>query len=67
MLGIRPDIFSHTSNHFELMLSLCEKMMSEGNAFVDDTEGELMKQQRSERFNSVHRDNGMFLTSFMCG
>lgn len=59
MLGITYDIFSHTSDHFDLMLTLCDKMIKEGNAFADDTDGEAMKQQRSERVNSKNRDNGM--------
>lgn len=57
MLGIKPDIFSFTSNHFERMLQLCEKLIKDGNAFVDDTEGETMKLERAERKNSKHRDN----------
>ena len=61
MLGIKYDIFSHTSNHFPLMLELCTKMIKEGNAFVDDTDGETMKQERSERVNSKNRDNGIIL------
>ena len=57
MLGIKPDIFSYTSNHFERMLEFCEKLIRDGNAFVDDTDGETMKQERSERKNSKHRNN----------
>lgn len=58
MLGIKPDIFSYTSQHFDKMLELCDKLIREGNAFVDDTDGELMKQERSERKESKHRNNG---------
>ncbi|XP_067942560.1 bifunctional glutamate/proline--tRNA ligase-like [Watersipora subatra] len=57
LLGITYDIFSHTSDHFELMLSMCEGLIKEGHAFVDDTDGDTMKQQRSERINSRNRDN----------
>ena len=46
LLGLKPDIFSHTSDHFELLLTYAEKMLRDGTAYVDDTEPEVMKQQR---------------------
>lgn len=61
MLGVTFDIMSYTSNHFELMLTLCEQMIKEGKAFVDDTDGETMKQERSDRVISKHRDNGKMI------
>uniref|UniRef100_A0A6P7FFN4 Bifunctional glutamate/proline--tRNA ligase n=1 Tax=Diabrotica virgifera virgifera TaxID=50390 RepID=A0A6P7FFN4_DIAVI len=57
MLQIKPDIFTYTSDYFELMLELCEKMMKEGNAYVDDTEPEEMKTQREQKIESVNRNN----------
>lgn len=57
MLEIKPDQFTHTSNYFDLMLELCEKMIKESKAYVDDTEAELMKQQREQKIESANRTN----------
>lgn len=58
MLQIKPDQFTHTSNYFDLMLEYCEKLIKEGKAYVDDTEPEIMKQEREQRKESVNRNNG---------
>lgn len=57
LLEIKPDLFTHTSNYFDLMIEYCEKMMKEGKAYVDDTEPEQMKKDREQRIESVHRNN----------
>ena len=57
MLEIKPDHFSHTSDHFELILSYAEKMISNGLAYCDDTPGDLMKELREKRTKSENRDN----------
>jgi bifunctional glutamyl/prolyl-tRNA synthetase len=57
MLEIKPDLFTFTSDYFELMLEYCEKMLKEGKAYVDDTEPELMKQEREQRLESKNRQN----------
>lgn len=57
MLEIKPDLFTHTSQYFDLMLELCEKLIKEGNAYVDDTDAELMKQQREQKIESANRTN----------
>lgn len=73
LLEIKPDMFTHTSQYFDLMLEYCEKMLKEGKAYVDDTEPEQMKKDREQRIESVHRSNCeywifdifyMFLLSF---
>ena len=51
MLDIKPDMFTHTSQYFDLMLSYCEKLIKEGKAYVDDTEAELMKTQREQKID----------------
>lgn len=60
MLGIKYDMFSHTSDHFDRLIELCEKMIQLGKAYVDDTDPELMKKEREERKNSKNRDNSKF-------
>ena len=57
MLGVKPDVFSHTSNHFDLMLDFCEKMLQDGKAYCDNTDPETMKKEREERKESRHRNN----------
>ena len=59
MLGIKYDIFSHTSDHFDKIMDLCEKMIREGKAYCDDTEPETMKKEREERKDSKNRNNSM--------
>lgn len=64
MLEIKPDLFTHTSQYFDLMLELCEKLIKEGKAYVDDTEAELMKQQREQKIESANRTNCKVLFLF---
>lgn len=59
MLEIKPDMFTHTSQYFDLMLQYCEKLMKEDKAYVDDTEAELMKTQREQKIESTNRNNSV--------
>lgn len=60
MLEIKPDQFTHTSSYFDLMLEMCEKLMKEGKAYVDDTEPEQMKVEREQRTESKNRSNSEY-------
>lgn len=59
MLGITWDHFSRTSDHFETLLSLCERMIKEGKAYVDDTDPEEMKKEREAKIESKNRSNSV--------
>ncbi|ESO85454.1 hypothetical protein LOTGIDRAFT_154947 [Lottia gigantea] len=59
LLGIKYDKFSHTSDHFDSLLQYCEEMIKKKKAYVDDTEPEVMKQEREERIDSKHRSNSV--------
>ncbi|CAH0728210.1 unnamed protein product, partial [Brenthis ino] len=59
MLEIKPDMFTHTSQYFDLMLQLCEKLIKEGKAFVDDTPAEQMKAEREQKEESKNRNNSV--------
>lgn len=59
MLEIKPDMFTHTSQYFDLMLELCEKLIKEGKAFVDDTPAEQMKNEREQKIESKNRNNSV--------
>jgi bifunctional glutamyl/prolyl-tRNA synthetase len=58
LLSIKPDKYTHSSDHFDELLKLCTKLISEGKAYVDDTEPETMKEQREKRVESANRQNG---------
>ncbi|CAH8571844.1 unnamed protein product [Dicrocoelium dendriticum] len=58
-LGVRWDVRSHTSDHFDLILRLCEQLIQNGKAYVDDTDGETMKIERENRKPSVRRNNSV--------
>ena len=57
MLGLKPDVFTFTSDHFERILGLCQKMIELEKAYVDDTDAETMKKEREERVESAARSN----------
>lgn len=57
MLGVSYDMFSHTSDHFELIGRYCEQLIRDGKAYCDDTEGETMKKEREQRQRSANWDN----------
>lgn len=57
LLGLKPDMYSYTSDHFETLQSLCERMIRERKAFADDTDPDTMKKEREERTDSKNRNN----------
>ncbi|CAG9536379.1 unnamed protein product [Cercopithifilaria johnstoni] len=57
MLQVKPDRWTHTSDYFDLILEMCERLLQEGKAYVDDTDGELMRKEREERKESRCRNN----------
>lgn len=64
LLQIKPDVFTHTSNYFDLMLDYCVQLIKEGKAYVDDTPPEQMKLEREQRVESANRSNCECLTIF---
>ena len=57
MLEIKPDIFSYTSDFFGEILKYGSKLIQDGNAYVDNTPAEVMKQERESRTASKCREN----------
>ncbi|XP_030371393.1 bifunctional glutamate/proline--tRNA ligase [Scaptodrosophila lebanonensis] len=57
LLKIKPDLFTHTSNYFDLMLDYCVQLLKESKAYVDDTPPEQMKLEREQRVESPNRTN----------
>lgn len=60
MLRVKPDVFTHTSDHFDTIMSFAEKMIREGKAYADDTPADKMKEEREQRVKSINRDNCEF-------
>ncbi|CAH1261365.1 EPRS [Branchiostoma lanceolatum] len=59
MLDIKPDIFTHTSDHFDRIQGYAEKLIRDGLAYVDDTNPEVMKQEREQKVDSKNRGNAV--------
>ncbi len=53
MLNIKPDIFTFTSDYFDLYLSYADKMVVDGKAYIDNTPPEQMKVMREGRVKST--------------
>jgi glutamyl-tRNA synthetase len=47
---------SHTSDHFELLKDYMVKMIQEGKAYLDNTEVNLMRQNRMDGIESPQRN-----------
>lgn len=59
MLQIKYDKLTHTSDHFDLIERYCEQMLKEGKAYVDDTDPEIMKQEREQKTESKNRGHSV--------
>lgn len=59
LLQVKYDQFTHTSDYFDLMLELCEKLIKQGKAYVDDTDPEQMKNEREQKIESKNRNNSV--------
>lgn len=53
-------MFTHTSDHFDTIMTFAEKMIREGKAYADDTAADKMKEEREQRIKSANRDNCEF-------
>ncbi|CBZ52621.1 putative glutamyl-tRNA synthetase [Neospora caninum Liverpool] len=56
LLNVEWAKISHTSDYFEEMQSLCERLIKEGKFYVDDTPAEVMREQRAEGVESCRRN-----------
>ena len=57
MLQVKYDLFTHTSDHFDLISNYCEQMLRQGKAYVDDTDPVTMKEERDQKAESKNRSN----------
>ncbi|KAK2761292.1 hypothetical protein FQN54_001814 [Arachnomyces sp. PD_36] len=56
LLGITPDKISHSSDYFQLTYELCIELISTGRAYADDTDREIVQDQRGRGIPSGCRD-----------
>ncbi|XP_078001176.1 bifunctional glutamate/proline--tRNA ligase-like [Glandiceps talaboti] len=59
LLGLKPNRFTHTSDHFDTIMKYGVQMIKDGKAYADDTEPEVMKQEREQRQESKNRNNSV--------
>ena len=58
MLNVTADMYTHTSDHFDLIMTHAEKFIREGKAYCDNTPPDKMKEEREQKIKSANRDNG---------
>lgn len=56
LLRIKCQRVTFTSDYFEQLYQLCQKLISDGNAYTDDTDPEIQKKDRYNRLPSPQRD-----------
>jgi glutamyl-tRNA synthetase len=59
LMGIKPDKVSYTSDYFQELYEYCVQMIKTGKAYADDTEKELMHDQRWDGLPSGRRDESI--------
>ena len=55
-LNVQLDKITYTSDSFELIREYAIKMIKDGIAYMDDTPGDKMSEERNEGIPSKHRD-----------
>lgn len=55
-LGIVPDMISHTSDYFPFLQAEMEKVIANGDAYVDDTPVDQMREERDVGKESARRN-----------
>jgi glutamyl-tRNA synthetase len=56
MLGLTADVITHSSDHFNKLQELIEKLIKQGDAYVDDTDQETMRHERMHGIASCNRN-----------
>jgi len=58
-LGVKTDVVSHTSDHFEKCQQIAKQLIKEGIAYMDDTPQEQMQSERMSMINSKKRETSV--------
>jgi hypothetical protein len=56
LLGVQPGVVTYTSDYFPAIYGYALRMIENGQAFMDDTPQEEMKEERADRIESKHRN-----------
>lgn len=56
LLGVRGDIVSHTSDHFDALIQYAFRLLDQGDAYCDNTPQEQMRKNRFDGTASTCRD-----------
>ncbi|OAQ98520.1 hypothetical protein LLEC1_02690 [Akanthomyces lecanii] len=56
LLGISPQRITYTSDYFEMLYELCQKLISSGKAYAEDTDPKIQASDRRDRLPSKCRD-----------
>jgi len=59
LMGIVPDVVTHTSDYFAQLQEFAEELIRRGLAYVDDTDTETMRDERMRGVKSRYRDAGV--------
>ncbi|CAH1419869.1 unnamed protein product [Lactuca virosa] len=58
-LGIKYEKITYTSDYFQILMEMAEKLIKEGKAYIDDTPREQMKHERMEGIESKCRNQSI--------
>eukprot|EP00166_Cyanidium_caldarium_P004468 ctg_471.g275 len=58
-LGVQPDRIEWTSDYFAVLLEWCERFLRRGQAYVDRTPVEQMREQRLQCIDSAYRNQSV--------
>ena len=56
VMQVKPDIFSYSSDYFDQLMELAERLLRMEKAFIDNTPPDQMKADREARVKSPCRD-----------
>lgn len=59
LLGVKPDRVTYTSDYFEDLYKRCVQMITDGNAYADNTPQEKMQEERMAKVESAHRNDSV--------
>jgi len=56
-LGVKGDVLTYTSDYIDVIRKYAMTLITNGQAYMDDTPQEQMKEERAERIESKYRNN----------
>jgi len=59
LLNVQHDRLTHSSDYFQQLIDVCEKLISKGILYCDDTEVEQMREERKNMIDSKCKNNSI--------